>query len=235
MSTKKSGNKLPTARTAQHNAKDHFVNFMKAALATTPFAGGIATLIDDYIPSTKQKRLEQFVKQLGQDLDALRDRISEDAFLNEEFSFAFEKCFRGVAENYQKEKLEAYRGILLNSAIGSNVEADEAEYYISLVDRLSALHLRILGFMANPDDFLTARGIPKEQITGGFANFFPVAIPGVGLEAIKSAFGDLHQLGLISTDKSIFHTTTAGQGLDLLGNRVSNAGQDFIRFCTTPD
>jgi len=73
-----------------------------------------------------------------------------------------------------------------------------------------------------------------ESIQGGFSQFFPRAIPGVGVDVIKSAFGDLYQYGFINTDKSIFHTMTAGYGLDLLGNRVTELGRSFIEFCITP-
>jgi len=45
----------------------------------------------------------------------------------------FEKCFRGVAENYRTEKLEAFRGILVNSAIGFNASQEEREYFVNLV------------------------------------------------------------------------------------------------------
>ena len=53
-------------------------------------------------------------------------------------------------------------------------------------------------------------------------------------EVVKSAFGDLHQAGLINTDKSIFATMTSAQGLQLLGGRVSDLGNRFIHFCMVP-
>ncbi|GAB3309125.1 hypothetical protein GCM10027428_05140 [Haliea atlantica] len=66
--------------------------------------------------------------------------------------------------------------------------------------------------------------------------FFPVAVPGVNVEVIKSAFGDLYQYGFLNTDKSIFSTMTSGQGLELLGRggRVTELGKKFIQFCSVP-
>jgi len=86
-----------------------------------------------------------------------------------------------------------------------------------------------------PDKYLEEAGIPKENITGGFSNFFPVAIPGVSLEVIRSAFGELNRYGFTNTGESIFGTMTAGQGLDLLRGRVTELGNRFIRFCTTQE
>ena len=219
---------------AASGTTEHIVNILKAGLATTPFCGGIASLISDYIPSSKFQRLEQFAKKIAEDLNTLQNQVDEAKIQTDEFAFLFENCFRGVAENYQNEKLEAFRGILINSAIGVNLSEDEKEYFLNLVNTLSVLHIRMLKFMANPIDYLRENNIATESIRGGFSQFFPIAIPGIALDVIESSFGDLHRYGLISTDKSIFHTMTSGQGIDLLGNRVTQLGANFINFCTTP-
>jgi hypothetical protein len=180
------------------------------------------------------RRLEAFAERLAADMNELQDRVDEAQILTDEFAFIFEKCFRGVAENYQAEKLESFRGILLNAAIGTDLSKDEKEFFLNLVTTLSVLHIRILKFMAEPVRYLEAHGISADRIQGGFSEFFPVAIPGVDLEVIKAAFGDLHQYGFINTDKTIFATMTAGQGLHLLGNRVLELGRKFVAFCTRP-
>ena len=219
---------------ASSNPGEHILNVFKAGLATAPFCGGIASLMSDYIPSAKMRRLEAFAEQLAADMNELQDRVNQAKILSDEFAFIFEKCFRGVAENYQVEKLESFRGILLNTAIGISLSEDEKEFFLNLVTTLSVLHIRILKFMAEPVSYLEAHGISANRIQGGFSDFFPVAIPGVDLEVIKSAFGDLHQYGFINTDKTIFVTMTSGQGLHLLGNRVSQLGKRFVAFCTRP-
>jgi len=221
-------------RAAINNPGEHILNVLKAGLATAPFCGGIASLMSDYIPSSKMRRLEEFAEQLARDLNELKDRVNQSKILSDEFAFIFEKCFRGVAENYQAEKLESFRGILLNTAIGSNLSEDEKEFFLNLVTNLSVLHIQILKFMTEPMSYLAAHGISPNRIQGGFSDFFPIAIPGVDLEVIKSAFGDLHQYGFINTDKSIFATMTSGQGLHLLGNRVTQVGKRFVDFCTRP-
>jgi hypothetical protein len=229
--------KVPTkkeGRAAPSSAVEHVLNIIKAGLATAPFTGGIASLMTDYIPSRKQKRLEEFAQQVAADLERLQDRIDKDTILTDEFAFLFEQTFRGVAENYQAEKFEAFRGILINAAIGTNLASDEQEYFLSLVNNLSVLHIRILSFMAGPQRYLDARRIPGDHIRGGFSQFFPIVIPGVHVEVIKNAFGDLYQAGLITTDKTIFATMTSSHGLDLLGDRVSELGKRFISFCTVP-
>ena len=222
-------------QSAASGTTEHLVNIIRAGLATTPFCGGIASLMSDYIPSSKFQRLEQFAENIAKCLNDLQDQVNQNRIQTDEFAFIFEKCFRGVAENYQKEKLDAFKGILINSAIGLDISEDEKEYFLNLVNTLSVLHIRILKFMVNPTDYLINYNIPVENIRGGFSQFFPVAIPGISLDVIKSAFGDLHQNGFTNTDKSMFGTMTAGQGMDLLENRVTPLGISFINFCTAPN
>jgi len=215
-------------------ATEAILNIFKATLATAPFCGGIASLISDYIPSSRFQRLEAFAQQIADDLLKLAGSDNESYIQTDDFAFLFEKSFRGVAENPQSEKINAFRGILVNSAVRDDYSEEEKEYFMTLVNTFSALHIRILRFMEYPKQYLSDSGISENRITGGFSNFFPVAIPGVSSSVIESTFGDLHQYGLINTDKTIFHTMTSGQGLHLLGNRVSNFGHRFIQFCISP-
>lgn len=217
------------------NTVELIVNVFKAVLATVPFGGGIASLMTDYIPSSRLKRLEEFANKTAEDLKNHADEVDETYLKTDDFAFVFEKCFRGAAENPQKEKLNAFRGVLVNSTIRSDIAEEEKEYFLNMTNTLTALHIRILKFMAEPLSYLEAAGIPPNQIRGGFSQFFPVAIPGIELGVIRSAFGDLHRMGLTNTDQGIFTTMTSGQGLDLLGRRVSQFGERFIHFITSPD
>jgi hypothetical protein len=215
--------------------REHILNIIKGILASAPFTGGISSLMTDYIPNTKQKRLEEFAKQVAEDLLKVKDKIDNEVILNDNFAFMFESSFRKASENYQKVKLNAFRGIIINSAIRKDITNDEKEYFLNLTNNLTVLHLLILKFMATPEKYLEEMNIPQNRISGGFSSFFPVAIPNVSLDVIKIAFSELHSFGLINTDKGIFGTMTAGQGLELLRDRVSNVGLRFIEFIKTPD
>lgn len=215
-------------------AAEHILNVLKGVLASVPFAGGLSSLITDYIPSARSLRLEEFARQVAKDLRRLSDRVNEAELQTDEFAFMFERAFRGAAENYQREKLEAFRGILVNAAIRRDVPQEEKEYFLVLVNNLSVLHLRMLRFMVEPKQYLSEVGIEEQRVRGGFTEMFALLLPGLDRHVIESAFGDLYQSGLISTDKSIFHTMTSGQGLQLLANRVLPLGLRFIEFCRVP-
>jgi hypothetical protein len=214
-------------------AAESVLNIFKAVLATVPFAGGISSLITDYIPSSRFRRLEDFAEHVARDLKDVSDKVDSQYLTTDEFAFIFERAFRGAAENYQKEKLDAFRGILVNAAIHADVKQEEKEYFLVLANNLSVLHLRILRFMAEPAAYLAELQIDERNVRGGFSEMFGLVIPSVDPKIIESAFGDLYQLGLITTDKNIFHTMTSGHGLQLLGNRVAPLGRRFVEFCRT--
>lgn len=210
------------------------LNIFKAALSTAPFTGGLASLITDYIPSSRFRRLEEFAQRVAEDLKAVAGQVDEAHLRTDEFAHIFERSFKGAAEHYQREKLDAFRAILVNSAVRSDVAQEEKEHFLVLANNLSVLQLRILMFMAEPRRFLAGAGIDERRITGGFADMFRSVLPGMDLDLVKSAFGDLYQSGLTSTDKTIFGTMTSAQGLQLLGDRVTPLGHRFIRFLNTP-
>jgi len=214
---------------------EHLINIFKAVAATTPFCGGIASLMSDYIPSSRFKRLEEFAKIIAADVGKLGNRLDENLYEPDEFAFMLEQCFRGVAENYQKEKLDFFRGILINSVIDTNLSNYEKEYFLNLVNNFSVLHIRILKFLVTPIEYLTENGISQNQIQGGFKSIFRTAIPDVDIKLVETAFGDLYQSGFVSTKKDIFNTMTSGQGLNLLGDRTTDLAKKFIKFCTVPE
>jgi len=213
---------------------EHIFNIFKATLALLPIGASIASLLTDYIPNSKFKRISEFAKQIAEDLKRLNDKINKDYIIKDEFAYMFEQAFRGVAQNYQKDKIEAFRGILINSAIRQDVKQEEKEFFLNLADNLSVLHLRILKFLANPGDYIEEQEIDPNSIQGGFSDIFRKLMPVLATSIIESAFGDLYRQGLINTDTPIFHTMTAASGLHLVGDRVKELGKKFIEFCKAP-
>ena len=128
---------------AGSSAAETIVNIFKAVLSTAPYCGGLASLITDYIPSARFIRVEQFAKDVANDMSELKDQIKSEYIKTDDFAFMFEKCFRGAAEHPQKEKLEAFRGVLINSII-KDISWEEKEYFLSVVNALSVLHIRMV-------------------------------------------------------------------------------------------
>ena len=215
---------------AQHLAKGFSVGIGIA----DPVLGALASLATVFIPSRRAKRLEEFAEQIASDLRALREAIDATYIRSDEFAHIFEQSFRGVAENYQEEKVAAFRGILVNAPIRRDVSEDEKQYFLSLVSSLTPLHIRLLRFLDDPAAYAAAAGLSESSIDGGFRRFLPVVISGVRVEVLESAFADLYQMGMINTAPSIFTTMTSAGGLQLARGRVTPLGQLFVSFITAP-
>lgn len=217
--------------------EDHFNNVLKAAIGAIPVVGSpIASLMNDYIPSRKQKRILEFVESLSKEFEKLKNisahMINTDYILSDEFSFILETVIKRVSDNYQKDKLSAYKAILLNSLCSTDVKESEKEYFLNLVNNLTTLHIRILSFLYSPKSYLNARSMDEKSLTGGFSQMFGFVFKDIDLEIIKNAFQELYDMGLVNTKKDVFYTMTSSSGLHLLGDRTSNFGKRFIKFIT---
>jgi hypothetical protein len=225
--------KLPT-NFKLHSGAEHVVNLLKAALSTIPFTGFIASLLSDYIPNTKHERLLRFSNDIVDELGKIKDQIDESKINKDELAFIVEKCFQGVAENYQKSKLEAFKAIFINSISNLRSNKDiEIEYYINLTNRLTSLHIEILAFLKSPKDHYESLGLKINNIHPTFLEAFKAAF-NVNPEIVYSAFNDLYEYGFINKKAEDFSS-----GIILAGTLekkfkfiLSQKGESYIRFIT---
>lgn len=213
---------------------NHIVNVVKAAISGIPIIGGsINSLVNDYIPNKKLKRLLDFTKQLSENIERFKDEIDEEFVKTDEFAYLFEQTYKLVLENYQKEKLDSLLALLVNSLRGQDLKADTTEYYLKKIETLSPLHLGLLRFLSFPVDCFAELGIKPEDIKDhDFSRTLQAYFRDVPLDVLKGVFGDLYQMGFTNTDRSIFGALTAGSGVDIISGRVSSLGKDFMKFCT---
>ena len=92
------------------------LSIFKTSLSLTKFSP-LSTLISEFIPNRRFLRLEKFTQELAEDLNELDEKIDTEFITTDEFAFIFEQCYKAASENYQKDKLDAFKSIILNSAI----------------------------------------------------------------------------------------------------------------------
>lgn len=208
---------------------DFGVSIIQGILSEIPVLGKI---LSEYIPSARFLRLEDFAKQIADDFKKFSDKIDTEYVSTDNFAFIFEKCFRLAAENHQKDKLEAFRFALINSAIHKEISEFEKEYFLYLVDTFTTVHIRIIKFMIEPSDFLTFEQMNNAYKDGNIAKVFSFVMPDMPLDVVKSAFGDLLDRKLINNYDSIFSMTKSG--IPVFSNTITQLGLRFIRFLTMP-
>jgi len=219
------------------SAREHLTNVMKAILANFPIGAGIASLMSDYIPSRKLERLTEFAEKAAEDLKRLSDEVLEERLKTDSFAFVFEECFAGASRHYQKEKLDAFRAILVNSAVRSDFSGDESEFFLQLVNSLSVLHLRMLWFLSNPVEYLRGRGIERSTVEGSdFGTLMEKLFYPANREMLRSVLEDLKAHALIRLVEVDIDAMLKQYplGVRVHARPVSPLGEKFIAFCTNP-
>ncbi len=129
----------------QDKIRSLFINY----LGVIPVLGpALSSLFNEYIPERRQERLYKFLDDFLTELKNLEEsnvtKIDVDYLYSEEFGYIFEETLMLVTKAYQKEKIIAFKNILINSLIDKNVNQDIKEIYLHLVDELTDFDIFIL-------------------------------------------------------------------------------------------
>lgn len=211
-------------------ASDHIANIVKAALNAVPFVGGsIASLIDDYIPESRQKRIEEFSSDLADEIERLEGSLNEAYVKTEAFAYLFTRVYQDVTRDYQQEKLVAYRNILIN-ALRVDVDASIQERYLFLVEQLTALHLRVLSkFVSDQRNAIDLAEL-SQAMMGSLFQTLRTLLPDVSPDLIESCIFDLDQMGITAGVSNALMTTMTGHGATQLEGRLTGFGRNFLNF-----
>jgi len=134
---------------------EHVLNVVKGVLSTLPYAGGLASLIDDYVPKSTERAVWQALEFLNEKLGRLKERIRQEPD-PDEFSDMF-KSFMVVAQrSTRKEKLRAAAGILANALLKpgdkQKLPYTELDHFARVVESLSAGAIAVLGVVRKRAD-----------------------------------------------------------------------------------
>lgn len=162
--------------------------FVRSALGAIPVGGSAAVeLFNAIITPPLEKRRREWMASVGDALTDLQSkvgsvdvgRLAED----DEFVSLLASATQLAIKTHRKEKLDALRNAVLNSACGHRPSEDVQATFLALIDRFTPLHLRLLqiffeGFVWSNDGY----PIPDE-----------LDLPPMLLASIGS-YGDLLQM-----------------------------------------
>jgi hypothetical protein len=176
-------------------------------------------------------RLEELEGQIGGfSLSTLAD--------NEQFVSATLQATQAALRTHQKEKLEALRNAVLNSAAKREPEDDYQTVFLSLVDRFSPAHLRLLksfrspGFTkgASPDYMRWRLEGWEKQGWHPLPRWIRDHSPGfrdAAQEFIQVLLSDLHSAGLTRAETGSDDLPEGQKWTTEFGNR-------FLKFIESP-
>src|SRR5215471_5826985 len=100
---------------SKKSTSDHAIAIGKAAAQFVPILGGaIASLVDDYVPTSAEKSREKTMQLLNEKLSSLEDRIDTNHIDKDQFSELYESCQLLATRNRREEKLRAAASMMAN-------------------------------------------------------------------------------------------------------------------------
>lgn len=121
------------------------------ALNAVPLVGGVLSdVAESIIANRKNRRLNEFLVTLADQLKGHEDRVNTDFIRSDEFEDLVEDVFSKAAESRQQEKLDALRAIFLNTVFSSCPSYETAAEIAALIDRWQARHVVLVRILSDP-------------------------------------------------------------------------------------
>ncbi len=217
--------------------QDRAIQATKIALTAIPFGGTAAELFEALFRPPLSRRRDEWLDSIADGLRQLQDQVEgfkiEDLPDNDAFVTVITNVTQVALRNHQREKLDALRNAVLNSALDRAPDDDILSVFLNLVDRFTPWHLRILEFAADPRGYGEKREITyPDWNMGGVDTVLEHTFPELKdqREFTHQLWKDLFAAGLTNTE-SLGGTMTA-EGM--FASRITGWGKRFRGFIQSP-
>lgn len=206
--------KSDIAKRPKRKARDTIHTLARAGISSIPIIGGPANELLSLviIPSLEKRRVE-WIESIAETLKGLEEKVNgfriENLGTNEDFISIITHASQIAIRNHQKEKLEALRNAVLNTTLPNAPEANLQLMFLSFVDSLTPLHIRVLKLLYDK------KSIPDYESREEF---------------FKQIKQDLVNRGLVSSYSGL----SLAQILRSSEQPLTNLGEQFLKFITSP-
>jgi hypothetical protein len=206
---------------------DMAYGILKAAVSAVPLAGGpLAELLGTFLGPPIERRREEWMRRVAQVLNTLAtNSVSIESLQNDErFVSAFIQALLIAQRTHSREKLDALRNALLNTAIASSPDEALESIFFGFIDAFTEWHIRILRLYQQP----SANGMMTELY-----EIVEAAYPQLKgrREIYDTIWQDLLGRGLVNMQSlhgKIGNLTT------IIGRRTTELGDKFLQFIAEP-
>lgn len=209
---------------------------VKGLVSAVPLYGApAAELLSLVIVPPLQKRRDEWFESLAERLlDATTKREDfdlESLSNNEVFITTVMHASQAAIRSHRKEKLEALRNAVLNSALGNAPDEDLQLIFLNLIDTFTTWHLSILKFWDDPSGWAEKNKIAFRKLyAGSRASRLEEAFPELQgrRDFYSQVVKDLFSQGLLAVD-SLGGMVTERGTVDSL---TTDMGKEFLDFVT---
>jgi len=219
------------------SAGDYAHAGVRAGLSMAPYLGGpLAEFFTMVVTPPLERRCEAWMIEIYTRLKKLEEQIAgfkiEDLAQNENFISTLFYATQAAMRTHQKEKLDALRNAVINSALRLNIDENLQLMFLNLVDRYTPWHLMIMQFLDNPRGYGESRGIQYPNWgMGGTAKVLEHTFPELqGKRAIYDQIvKELFTNGFLHSD-TFLHATLS----DMFAPETTDMGKQFLQFIRIP-
>jgi len=222
----------------KETAGDHLHTLARAGISAIPVAGGPAVeLFQMLIEPPVRKRQREWMESVAEGLRQLEVHqhcVVEDLKDNDVFIDTVMQASQAAIRTANQEKCAALRNAVLNAATQNCPDETRQQVFVSLVDRFTVWHLRVLVLLSHPKEWFTEQGKEPPQFTfsGSLDHLLLMAYP--ELKDHRDLYDliakELSQYGLLGVDG--FHTMMSASGV--MAKRTTKLGDQFLAFITCP-
>jgi hypothetical protein len=206
---------------------DRVFEIVQATASVVPVAGTAVSAVMGLIGPKIAQRRDQWFELLADKISELETKV-EGFTENPMFITAVFEATSSALKTHERQKLEALRNAVGNSPLPGAPDDSTQLLFLRFVDELSALHLKVLAVLNDPNSFIAKAG-PINESGSGLELLMRHCIP----ETRQSAEGVLEQI----------HRDLENRGLVMQENfkgalvrehatqkRTTALGKNFLRF-----
>lgn len=201
----------------------------KGIISATPVAGGpLSILFENIFTTPLDKRKKEWFQSLSDAIEELTKKVEditpESLSNNEIFISVSMQATQIALRNHQKEKLNALKNAVKNSAI--SIDENKVLMFTRIIDDMTPLHLKILEFLNNTNiiEQELQNKLPKnmKQHYGDNMNMWKEYYPELNSsnELIIHISKELYTKGFLHNERAL-HSS---------GKQTSKFGDEFLDF-----
>lgn len=212
----------------------------KALIAAIPVVGGSITSlwsdIEALNASRKMERLESFLNEIDCKVEKIQDKINPDYIGRPDFLDVFETTAKKVVNERLELKRKGFQNILLNSIVSANCTYDKTEAFLRILENMSENEILILTILRNPKLFNQRQNNTVENPNGTWTTSTFISLLLTLSKLAKDDLIDAIRMltfnRLITDEAENSSLQTNGNPIDLLEDKLSKKGKEFIKFVT---
>jgi hypothetical protein len=206
-----------------------------AVVGLVPGAAEILSLLFASPIEQRRTRLLYAIVEKIKFLEENRGISVDELRNNEEFIDAVLQVMSYSFRTSEEEKIKAFQNAIANIGLHISPEKTICQIFLTLIDRFTPLHLRVLDFYNNPREWFLKNGktLPKFEGSASIVNSFLSAFPehDKKFDLIYLIWSDLQNNALVERHVELRQAVPSD---GLISPRSTSLGRLFIDFISEP-